>query len=157
MLRHALAVVLFASGCATQRVPSSVESPVVAYPMGEQILHNREVSDGLSHLVRLSGYSRRAEERAGFLVIDEAGHFHLQAWPASNRYHAEEWSGALPRGTVAIAHTHPIATPAASMHDCAEALRLGIPMFVLTPDSVVLIGASDGKPHSIASRGWLTE
>jgi hypothetical protein len=58
---------------------------------------------------------------------------------------------------VAIAHTHPANLPDASHHDCDEARRLGIPMFVLTPQSVVLIGSRDGRAERIASRAWLTD
>ena len=56
---------------------------------------------------------------------------------------------------MAVAHTHPAQSPDASVHDCDEARRLGMPIFVLTPESVVLIDARDGLPQSIARRGWL--
>src|SRR6185503_597820 len=131
MLRHVLAVLVLATGCASQVTPSRYDSPIVAYPMSGRILANGEVTRGLATLVKSAGYGHRADEHAGFLVIDGDGHFRVVTWPAANRFHAQSWTGAIPVGTVAVAHTHPSDLPYASGHDCDEARRLGIPIFVL--------------------------
>jgi hypothetical protein len=154
-MRHALAVMMLAAGCASSAPPARVDLPGVAYPVSERIMQNREVTSGFATLVKNAGYGRRADEQAGFLVVDDAGHFRVVSWPVSNRHHAQEWRGAIPDGTIAVAHTHPVESPYASVHDCDEARRLGMPIFVLTPESVVLIDARNGLPQPIARRGWL--
>ena len=80
----------------------------------------------------LSGFGRLAQERAAFLVYRDDGTFDCVVWPASHRHHAEEWRGAIPDGTAAIAHTHPNDRPDPSHNDMAVAQRLGIPVFVVT-------------------------
>jgi hypothetical protein len=157
MIKRACAVLLFAAaGCASQAtIPQRLDSPVVAYPMSERILRDRDVASGFAMLVKNAGYGHRPDEQAGFLVMDDDGRLRVVPWPATNRHHAQQWSGAIPAGTVAVAHTHPSESPSASAHDCDEARRLGMPMFVLTPQAVVLIDARSGRPQAIAQRGWL--
>lgn len=155
-MRFALAVlVILLSACSSQTVPAVRDSPVTAYPMNARILGNREVYSGFVALVRQSAYGRRSDERAAFVVLED-GRLRLVEWPARNHYHASRWEGAIPAGTIAIAHTHPANQPSASVQDCFEAQRLGIPIFVLTPESVVLIRPRDGEQEPIGGRGWLT-
>jgi len=134
-MRYALALLLLA-GCTSARY----DSPVVAYP-AERMLENREVTEHLAELVKSAGNCRRADEVAAFVVLDE-GHFRLVMWPRTNLARAKQWGGSIPVGTVAIAHTHPFDCPRPSAQDRAEARRLGIPMFVVTPESTSLIGAN---------------
>ena len=135
------------TACASQQMPARYDSPVVAYPVNA-MMQSREVADGFDNLIRMAGYGKRSDERAGFLVLVN-GHIQLQEWPANNRYHAAEWNGSIPAGTVALAHTHPQQYPDASVQDRSEAKRLGIPIFVLTPQSVVMIDPRDGKAMSV--------
>jgi hypothetical protein len=121
----------------------------------ERILANRDVASGFATLVKDAGYGHRPDERAAFLIVDDKGDLRVMSWPASNRFHAQRWDGSIPSGTIAVAHTHPNESPSASAHDCDEARRLGMPIFVLTPESVVLIDGRNGQPQPIARRGWL--
>ena len=150
-MRYALLALLV--GCASHN--ASMQTSVTAYPLNDRILQNADVRHGFAALVRESAYGWRADERAAFLVLD-AGQLRLVEWPARNQYHAVRWEGAIPNGTVAIAHTHPLRQPMASAHDCSEAQRLGIPIFVLTRESVVLIDPRDGEQDVIGGAGWLT-
>jgi hypothetical protein len=146
-MKRALIVLVALTGCVSGTVQSRYESPFVAYPM-DAMLQSREVNDGFTDLIRMGGYGKRAEERAGFVVLD-GGHLRLEPWPANNRYHSAEWLGSVPAGTVAIAHTHPQAFPDASPHDRDEAQRLGVPIFVLTPQAVVMVDPRDGHADRI--------
>lgn len=140
------AVTVLVAGCSSTTVVQPVfDSPVLAYPLSPAILENRNVSDGFASLVARSGYGRSAYESAAFLVMDDANNWRLVPWPATNLFHAQRWKGAVPRGTVAIVHTHPAHLPDASRHDMDEARRTGIPIFVLTPGTVVLVGGRDGQ------------
>ncbi|MDQ6801162.1 MAG: hypothetical protein M3041_10025 [Acidobacteriota bacterium] len=139
-----LAILILAAGCATtQSIPSRIDWPIVAYPLSEQILERADVTLAFEDLLRKSSYGRLGEERAGFLVLD-GDHFRLVLWPPTHKYHAEEWRGKIPEGTVAAVHTHPIGHPEASNVDRAESQRVGIPMFVITLRSVVLV-TDDGR------------
>jgi hypothetical protein len=138
-----LAILILACGCATQSIPPSIDWPIVAYPLNEQMLERADVMLAFEDLLRKSAYGRLGEERAGFLVLDN-DHFRLILWPPSHRYNAEEWHGKIPEGTVAAVHTHPIGQPEASNVDRTEAQRVGIPMFVITLRSVVLV-TEDGR------------
>ena len=145
-MRYLAILVLFCS-CATQSIPPTLDWPIVAYPLNEQILERADVTLAFEDLLRKSSYGRLGEERAGFLVLD-GDHFRLVLWPPSHRYHAEEWNGKIPQGTVAAVHTHPIGLPDASNVDRTEAQRVGIPMFVITMRSVVLV-TGDGRAQSL--------
>jgi hypothetical protein len=72
-------------------------------------------------------------ERAAFIVDHGDGSFESVAWPASQATHAETFHGQIPAGTKAIVHTHPARWPRPSPQDRMEAVRLGIPIYVLTP------------------------
>jgi len=137
-----LALILLAA-CASAPVPGRFESPIVAYPLNESTLDRDDVASAFDALLRKSAYGQPGEERAGFLVID-GGRFHLEMWPPSHQFHAEEWHGRVPNGTVAVIHTHPPAQPMPSPHDCAEARRISIPILVVTPASVAL-ATEDGQ------------
>ena len=137
-----LAFILLAA-CASRPVPGRFESPIVAYPLNESTLDRDDVASAFDALLRKSAYGQLGEERAGFLVID-GGRFHLEMWPPSHQFHAEEWQGRVPVGTVAVIHTHPNAQPLPSSHDRAEAQRVGIPMLVITAASVSL-ATEDGR------------
>ena len=128
-------------GCATV-IPPQIDSPILAYPLDEKILENSDVVSAFNSLLEKAGYGLRNDERAGFLLRDNAGRFHLEVWPATHRYRSEQWSGSIPVGTVAVVHTHPANDPFASVNDCLEAERVGIPIFVLTPKTVVLVSAN---------------
>src|SRR5438067_5790331 len=141
--------ILFLAGCASQStIPAHIDWPIRAYPLNEQILDRADIALAFETLLRKASYGRLGEERAGFLVLD-GDHFRLVLWPPTHKYHAEEWRGKIPAGTVAAVHTHPIAQPEASNVDRTEAQRVGIPMFVITLRSVVLV-TEDGRARSLA-------
>ena len=119
--------------------------PGVAYPLTAAILNDREVSKGFDQMVARSGHGKLPIESAAFLVIDEKGAFSLVQWPSTNRYHQQQWTGAIPSGTVAVVHTHPANLPYASTHDREEARRIGMPILILTPGTVVAVDGREGR------------
>jgi hypothetical protein len=151
-MRYLALLLLF--GCAST-IPSQFDSPIVAYPLDEKILEDADVTAAFDALLARAAYGLRNDERAGFLILDASGRFHLEDWPATGRYRAEHWEGPIPVGTVAVVHTHPAGDPFASPHDCLEAERIGIPIFVLTPRSVVLV-TDDGRARYLFRAGMTT-
>ena len=148
-----VAIVLLV-GCATKPSPQRLDWPIVAYPLNETTLNRPDVIAAFDLLLRRASYGHLGEERAGFLVLD-GERFRLVPWPPTHQFHAEEWIGKIPEGTVAVVHTHPPGQPLPSTHDRAEARRVGIPMLVITPGSVVLVrddGAAVLALHILATR-----
>src|SRR5687768_5241483 len=87
-------------------------------------------------LLAAGGYGRFRHERAAFLVkVGER--VTMQSWP-SGTFQRVAFRGVIPKGTIAIAHTHPRDLPWPSAQDREQAKRSGIPIIVITPRSVVL-------------------
>lgn len=91
-------------------------------------------------------------EWAAFLVEAGGAYAYIQ-WPSTNERHAATWRGAIPTGTVAIAHTHPVTMPQPSRNDIAIAARLQLP-FVVVSRTHLYIAYPSGKTMVLASRGW---
>ena len=87
-------------------------------------------------LLAEGGHGRFQSERAAFLIRETGGTLTLAPWPHSGFRHAS-YRGAVPARTIAILHTHPANEPRPSAQDRAEATRLGLPVIVITPRSVV--------------------
>jgi len=132
-----LFALILLAGCVSQTIPERFDSPIVAYPLNETTLDRQDVADAFNALLRKASFGQLGEERAGFLVL-ENGRFKLAMWPPTHQFHAEEWHGRVPVGTVAVVHTHPSAQPDPSTQDRDEARRVGIPMLVITTRSVAL-------------------
>jgi hypothetical protein len=96
-------------------------------------------------------------EAAAFLVATDAG-LECVLWPDERRRtRTQAFRGAIPAGTVAIAHTHPdradLREP--SGMDRLEARRTGLPIYVVTHWTVWVADPISGNPAQIA-HGWRT-
>jgi hypothetical protein len=93
-------------------------------------------------------------ERAAFIVDTGDGELQCVAWPATQQHERATYRGGMPRGAIAIIHTHPMTVPWPSTQDEAESLRLGIPIYVLTPRSITKV--TPGQAPVMVRRGtWL--
>ncbi|MCU1246891.1 MAG: Prokaryotic s of the domain [Acidobacteria bacterium] len=145
MFRNVAAIVLLIAACASA-------SPAAAPPS-----ESDDLRSCFAQLLALGGYGRRPDERAAFVVARGDGRFDCVLWPATNGFRSASWQGSRPKGTVAIAHTHPRTLPDPSLHDAEEARRLGLPIYVLTPQQVALV-AAEGQTSVLASgEGWWQE
>ena len=99
-------------------------------------------------LLAEGGYGRFDRERAAFLIREDDGTLTLEPWPNGGFRHAT-FRGTIPARTIAILHTHPASAPQPSARDHAEARRLGVPVVVITPASV--IAASAGRTRVLVS------
>ncbi len=107
----------------------------------------------LADLYAKGGYGRVAIERAAFLVADEKGTVRCELWPFAPEFQQASFRGAIPAGTIAIAHTHPNQLPSPSAGDRALAQKLGVPVLVLTRKGIVAALPAGGAPVRLA-RGW---
>ena len=91
-------------------------------------------------------------ESAAFLV--ENGGPQLVYWPRATEPRQTTFRGAIPRGTIAIAHTHPelshLRMPSA--HDRALARRTRLDIYVITR-AEVWVATPDGRVMRLVSNG----
>lgn len=102
---------------------------------------------------RLGAFDRT--ERAAFIVDDGEGNLQCVAWPQTNASAEARFIGHVPKGTVAIIHTHPITVPLPSVQDEHEATRLGITVYALTPLAVTKVMPSHDEPLVVRKGEWL--
>ena len=88
------------------------------------------------HLLAEGGYGRLQRERAAFLIREADGGLTLEMWPESGFRHAT-YRGSVPSRAIAVLHTHPKEEPRPSSRDRALAVKLRMPVVVITPDAVV--------------------
>jgi hypothetical protein len=101
-------------------------------------------------LLAEGGYGRLDYERAAFLIRERDGSLTLEPWPGRGFRHAT-FRGAVPARTIAILHTHPAGQPQPSARDRAEAKRLGIPVVVITPGSVIAAEPTSARTRVLVS------
>ena len=101
-------------------------------------------------LLAEGGHGRFEQERAAFLIRERDGTLTLEPWAHSGFRHAS-FEGTIPARTIAILHTHPANAPDPSSGDRAEAKRLGLPVVVITPDSVIAADPSAGRTRVLSS------
>lgn len=147
-----LSLLLFARGPRNLR---DAVLPIIAMPIGAELVAEPNVAACFAQLLRLGGYGKRPQERAAFLILHANHRFSCVIWPPTFGYRNERWSGPIPDGTVAIVHTHPEREPQPSSFDVAEAERIGVPILVLTNGSVtVAYPSSNKRVATLAGRAW---
>jgi hypothetical protein len=108
-------------------------------PATGEFLNDTEIRGFFANILQQGGFGRWKTERAAFIVRDEKNHYRCVAWPTDGHLYRQQFRGAMPAGTVAIIHTHPMELPEGSQGDKETAARLSIPIFVLTPLNIELI------------------
>ena len=87
----------------------------------------------LQDIAHRGAYQTDQQEVAAFLVRDANGVISSVFWPHTANRRSEHYDGAIPAGTVAIAHTHPWqADQHPSRGDIAQAMKIGMPIYVVT-------------------------
>ena len=150
-LQPATAALLFARG---PRNMGDAIPPIIALPVGAELVAEPNVAACFAQLLKLGGYGKRPQERAAFLVLHAHHRFACIVWPPSFGYRSERWIGPIPDGTVAIVHTHPEREPHPSSFDIEEAERIGVPILVLTNDSVTVAYPSRKRVATLAGKAW---
>lgn len=112
-----------------------------------------EAFEHYRRLLLSAKWGLHGEERAAFLIADAEGRLDARRWPSATYYRAS-YRGAIPRGTVAIIHTHPLNEHEPSAHDLVEAGRVGLPIVVITPKAVT-VAYPDGTVAFVVTDGRL--
>ena len=107
----------------------------------------------LADLASRGGFGNGHAETAAFIVRRD-GELRCELWPATGKYQQTSFTGRIPEGTVAIAHTHPRCCRDASGQDKLEARRLGIPVVVVSAASVSLVTGTRADEHHSRRLRW---
>lgn len=106
-------------------------------------------------LLAAGGYGRLPVEQAGFLVRERDGTLTFAPWQRGE-FQRARFAGAIPRGTIAVVHTHPRRLSRPSRGDLDQARHLGIPLLVVTPDAVTA-ARPDGSVDALFGAGWASD
>lgn len=102
--------------------------------------------------------SRAPGEEAGAFLVDDAKRgLRCELWPGPQKRRRAQYEGPIPKGTVAVAHTHPNLPHlrAPSPNDGAEAERLALPIYVISRFQLWVVNAQGERrrlPRPTASR-----
>jgi JAB domain-containing protein similar to deubiquitination enzymes len=144
VLKRCLAIgLLLVCGCASAPV-GTIVIPTIAYPFDRNVLVRDDVTACTDRVFTLAFRGLGKLERAAFLKLNERGTFDCQLWPPPFAIHRADWFGTTPDRTVAVIHSHPVGSPDPSEHDRQEAIRLGVPMIVVTPEAISMALPRDG-------------
>ncbi len=135
---------------------AQVVNPILAIPITDELLNDTTIRGYFADLLKQGGFGHWKTERAAFLVRDEDGQYRCVAWPSDGHLYRQQFQGAIPDGTVAIIHTHPAELPLGSTGDQRTAVKLSVPIFVLTPLNIYLITPRGVSVPVVENRPWAT-
>ncbi len=117
--------------------------------------HDPCVMKELASMVRdAAGGMKRGAEVAGFLMAGGDGSVSLARWRSTAGVWGERFDGAIPAGVVAVVHTHPREWDRPSSADVREAMRIGLPFYVLSQLHVWVVNPASGEVVELARSGW---
>lgn len=113
----------------------------------------------------LVGYLRDLEGRAAlktddlevaaFIIADDDGGLVCRMWPHTANRASEHYDGAIPKGTIAVAHSHPYRMPQPSRNDIDLAQRLKIRVYVVSRWELHVVEPEFGKDVTLLrGQGW---
>lgn len=108
------------------------------------IVADADVMRSLANMVVLSPAIQEAE-MAAFLARNNTGGFRYIPWSRDAATHRSSYRGALPDRLSAIVHTHPDRRSRPSADDAALAVRIGIPVIVLTRAAIWVAEPAHGQ------------
>ena len=121
---------------------------------GDIACSERVVDQSWALLARAQyGFSER--EHAAFIVREDDQTLSFVDWPYVAQQAKAQYRGRIPRGTVAIVHTHPNERPVPSPDDVALAQRIALPVYVLTRTEISR--TADGRVKTLVVGDWNPE
>jgi hypothetical protein len=103
-----------------------------------------------------SGYGNFPTERSMW-IVKSGENISFIPWPWSAESGREVWKGPIPKGAVAIAHTHPqnrSPKPSGDPGDQGTANRTNVPVYVVTRNAIWKAVPRAMEPVRVASDGW---
>ncbi len=118
----------------------------------EELAHDPAVRDELWKLLAAAQYGYAEREEAMFIVRADDGSLSFVRWESKGVPHQSQWHAPIPRGAVAIAHTHPNWIPRPSSTDVETALRSNLPVYVVT--RMRIMKTFGGETSQVAKGEW---
>jgi len=101
-------------------------------------------------------YTTNDMEVAAFVIRNSDGELACLPWPHTASVRAAHYQGAIPPGTVAVAHTHPRQFERPSSGDIEQAKRIGLPIYVISRWYLYVIDPSSGASITlITQKNWM--
>jgi Prokaryotic homologs of the JAB domain len=119
-----------------------------------ELAHEPLVRDALWRLLADAHYGYAATEEAMFIVREGDGRLTFVRWERTGIPHHAQWKAAVPRGTVAIVHTHPNTMPRPSRLDEQTAVHNNLPVYVVTRTKIMK--TSRGQTDVVLKGEWWT-
>ena len=95
-------------------------------------------------------------EAAAFIVAQPDGSLVAVPWAANTAsIRGARYSGAIPAGTIAIAHTHPFTAELPSRGDLAQAKKIRLPIYTISQWSLYVADPSGAVVPLIVRHNWL--
>ena len=141
--------------CLMTNLPTEAQQVVLTNEA--DVLHDPSVLACFAHLLKEARFGFASVERAAFVLMNTDGEFRCLDWPSTHEAKETHWKGAIPNGVVAMAHTHPVVSPYPSVDDRNEAVRIGMPIFVISPQ-IISVVHSDGREETlVCCKRWTVD
>lgn len=109
----------------------------------------------LSDVSQRGARQRDDMEVAVFIVKAPDGRLSCLLWPHTASIRSARYDGAIPIGTIALAHTHPLYAEKPSRGDVALAQRMGLPIYVVTRWHLYVVDPTTGlSVELIRQKNW---
>jgi proteasome lid subunit RPN8/RPN11 len=141
--------------CLITDVPAHAQQRILLAE--SELIHDRSLLVCFAHLMGEARSGFAPEESAAFIVMSADGAFRCIDWPSTHGFKEARWKGPIPSGVVAMAHTHPLASPYPSVDDRNEAVRIGMPIFVLSPQIVSLVRRNGDEKTLLCCKVWAAD
>jgi hypothetical protein len=138
------------------RVPVVVLCVILPLSARAELSRDAAVRALFADLLRVADYGYGNAERGAFLVLESDGNYRCELWPGGE-LRRTRFEGRIPKGTVAIVHTHPHSTPQVSADD-QEAARISrLPVYALTMNEIWMATPAGGKRAVERSARWASQ
>lgn len=117
-----------------------------------EITNDPRVRSALWELLADASYGFAETEEAMFVVRNDDGSLSFVRWESMQVRNHARWNAPIPRGAIAIVHTHPNATPHPSLQDMQTALRNQLPVYVVTRKRIMK--TVDGVVLDVVKGDW---
>ncbi len=117
-----------------------------------ELAHDPLVRSRFWDLLAEARYGFAETEEAMFIVHNDDGSLSFVRWTSMHVPHHAQWTAPIPRGAVAIVHTHPNSMPRPSLQDVQTSLRSNLPVYVITRNRIMK--TLNGAVFDIAKGDW---
>ncbi len=117
-------------------------------------LCSRNAAYFYADLLERGGHGRHPFEVAAFLIRESDGTLTTEPWLTRAIGHAS-YRGSIPKGAIAVLHTHPYRVPNPSAYDRTEARRISMPILVITPAGVEAAFPDGSVARVTGGAGWV--